>query len=102
MINKGCFAAKGINVSCRMIDGLSYIYLEDKKQLLRLDEVGSFIWEQINGAKTVSEIIKTCLQEYEGDGKEIMESVRVFLETLLREKMIKISINKFKGVMRSV
>ncbi len=102
MINKGCFVAKGINVSCRMIDDLTYIYMEDRKQLLQLNEAGSFIWEQISGAKTVSEIIKKCLEKYEGNKKEIMGSVMEFLEMLLREKIIKISINKFKGVMLSV
>ncbi len=102
MIKKHFFIAKGINVSSRMIDGLSYIYLEDRKQLLQLNEIGSFIWEQINGVKTIADIIKACLKEYEGNKKEVVESIVEFLEILLQERMIKISINKFKGVMRNV
>ncbi len=57
MIKKHFFIAKGINVSSRMIDGLSYIYLEDRKQLLQLNEIGSFIWEVNAYEKTV---YKTC------------------------------------------
>lgn len=88
MINK--FVTKGINISSRKVDGLSYIYIENKKKFLKLNEVGSFIWEKINGTKTIKQIIKICLSEYEGDKKEITQAVLEFFDTLLKERVIKI------------
>lgn len=94
MVNK--FIDKGINISCRTIDGFSYIYIENEKRLLKLNEVGGFIWEKINGTKTVKQIIKICLSEYEGDKEEITQAVLEFFDILLKEKVIKISQRKIK------
>lgn len=102
MINTKRFIAKGINVSTRTIDGCSFIYLEDRKELLQLNEIGSFIWEQIDGAVTGAAIIQKCLQEYNGNELEITQSVIEFVDLLFQEKMIEISSEPFKGVMRSV
>jgi len=94
------FLAKGINISCSTIDGISYIYVENEDELLKLDEVGSFIWCQINGKKTVREIVNYCLSEYTGDEKEIIEHVKSFIGMLLKEKILVSSSHIFKGVMQ--
>lgn len=90
------FVDKNVNISSRMIDGSSYIYIEDEKKLLKLNEVGSFIWEKINGNTTINQIIKLCLSEYYGNKKEITQSILEFFDILLKEGVIKISQNKIK------
>lgn len=94
MINK--FVTKGINISSRTVESFSYIYIENEKRFLKLNEVGSFIWEQINGIKTVKQIVKICLSEYEGSKEEITRAVLEFFDILLKEKIIKISQRKIK------
>jgi len=37
------FIAKGINISTRTIDKISYVFMEDKKELLQFNETGNFI-----------------------------------------------------------
>lgn len=95
------FLAKGLNVSCGTIDRISYIYLEDREELLKLDEVGSFIWNQVNGKRTVGDIVDICLEEYTGNKKEIVKHVRCFIGTLIKENMLVSSMNIFKGVMQN-
>ena len=81
-------------MSTNTIDGISFVYMEDTKELLELDEVASFIWRQIDGNKMVSEIIANCINCFKGDSNEIETSVSNFFNTLISEKLIKIQENK--------
>ena len=58
------YVAKGINVSCRTIDGEAFIFDQIKRLLIKLDEVGSFIWDQIDGVKTIEQISEICCQSF--------------------------------------
>ena len=99
--NSEKFVAKGINISYSHIGENAYIYLEDRKRFLKLNETGSFVWRQINGKNSITDIIELSLQEYEGCEKEITKSILSFIEMLYSEEMIEISSSKFKGVMTS-
>ena len=96
------YVAKGINTSYQIYEETAFIYLEDRKKLLQLNEVGSYIWECINGTLTIEKIIHKCLQIYEGDKDEIIKSIIEFLSFLFEEKMVVFSNIKFKGVMKNV
>ena len=86
-MNNSCFI-KSKRVSTNTIDGTSFIYLEDTKETMQLDEVASFIWNQINGVKNISEIIDNCITCFDGDHCEIEASVSEFFNTLISEKLI--------------
>lgn len=101
-MNTELFLAKGINVSCATVDGDVYVFLEDKRELLKFNEVGTFIWHQINGCKRIREIIDTCQDEYCGDNEEITEAVVAFLVAIQKDGLIKMSHLEFKGVMNDV
>jgi len=79
---------KSKRVSTNTINGNSFIYLEDTKETIQLDEVASFIWNQINGVRKISEIINSCVNYFEGDYCEIKTSVSDFFNTLISEKLI--------------
>lgn len=55
---------------------------------MKLDEVASFIWKQINGARKTYEIISNCIDHFEGNADEIKTSVSDFFDTLISEKLI--------------
>jgi len=93
------FVARSINISCAVIESAAYILMEDKKELLQLNDIGTYIWQQINSRNRVSDIIQNCLKEYSGNVDEISEAVIDFLEELKREHLIKTSKLPFKGVM---
>jgi len=85
-----CLLIKGKNISSNTIEGNSFIYLEDRKEIFQLDEIGSSIWQMIRKEKSVGEIIKNCLEVYDGDKKEIQREVNNFLLGLVREGLLSI------------
>jgi len=95
------FLAKRLDVSSRLIKDYSFIYSETKKELIKLNKVGSYIWEQINGSVTINNIIDNCKKKYSGTDEEISESVLDFVNLLASEDLIDYSDNKFEGLMIS-
>jgi hypothetical protein len=65
----------------RSSDELSCIYT--------LNEVGSKIWEKINGKNTLSSIKKKLLQEFNSTAEEVDKKLEGFLKELKEIKAIK-------------
>ena len=58
----------------------------DKK--LQLDELGTAVWEQINGERTVKQVIQWFAKKYQLHSKEAEVSVSRFLRELGRRGLI--------------
>ena len=95
------YVAKGMNVSCRTIDGQAFIFDQGTRLLLKLDEVGSFIWDQINGTKTIKQISEICCQSFSGDKEDIQSSVQEFINDLHDKNVVVFSAESFKEEMIS-
>lgn len=95
------YAAKGINVSCRTINGEAFILDQATRALHKLDKVGSFIWDQINGLRTIADISNMCSKEFEGDTEEIRKSVQEFIDTLCDKRIAEQSSEPFEKEMIS-
>lgn len=96
------YVAKGINVSSRTIMGIAYIVLEDRDVIHSLNESGSYIWDIIDGMKTIRQVITLVQNEYVGDEEDIRQSVFSFISELSDQGMIELSDMPFTGVMCSV
>ncbi len=53
--------------------------VSDMNELFTLNEVGSFIWEQINGNNTENEIVKAVCEEFDVDDNIARKDVSDFL-----------------------
>jgi hypothetical protein len=53
--------------------------IADMDSVYTLNETGAFIWEQINGKKSVEEIIKTMTEEYDIDNDTATNDVLEFI-----------------------
>ncbi len=95
------YVAKGINISCRTINGEAFIFDQNTKSLLKLDEVGSFIWDQIDALKTVEQISEICCQTYSGDKKDIQTAVQEFIDDLHNKNVVLLSTEPFQEEMAS-
>lgn len=95
------YVAKGINVSCRTIDGQAFIFDQNTRLLLKLDEVGSFTWDQINGLKTIKQISEICCQSFSGDKEDIQLSIREFIDDLYSKNVVVFSTEPFQEEMIS-
>ena len=95
------YAAKGIKVSCRTINGKAFIFDQNTRFLLQLDEIGSFIWDQIDGTRTIEQIAEICCQTFAGDKEDIDLAVLEFIYDLHNKNVAAFSTKPFEGVMIS-
>jgi hypothetical protein len=56
--------------------------IADMNSVYTLNETGAFIWEQIDGKRTVSEIITAVTAEYEIDNETASKDVFDFMENM--------------------
>jgi hypothetical protein len=56
--------------------------IADMDSVYTLNETGAFIWEQINGKKSVEEIIKAMTEEYDIDNYTATEDVLQFISKM--------------------
>jgi len=55
---------------------------------VKLDEFGSFVWKQIDGARTVEEIGFELKDSFKENIEPVYERLSVYFQTLLRYKFI--------------
>lgn len=101
VIRMNHYVAKGINVSCRTIDGEAFIFDQQTRILMKLDIVGSIVWDQIDGTKTVEQISDFCCEVFEGDRKEIQTAIKEFINDLHSKNVVVFSTEIFEEEMRS-
>lgn len=63
--------------------------IADMNSVYTLNETGAFIWEQIDGKRTIEEIIEILVKEYEIDNKTAMEDVFTFINNLDKYLIVK-------------
>ena len=56
--------------------------IADMNSVYTLNETGAFIWEQIDGKKSVAEIIEAVISEYEISPEEAERDMMEFIENL--------------------
>lgn len=56
--------------------------IADMNSVYTLNETGAFIWDQINGKRSVEEIISALITEYDIDEKTASEDLFSFIENM--------------------
>ena len=79
--------------SSRTIDGQAVIAISEMAQIHILNDVGTRVWNLIDGARTVSEItelVKRQLAEegYEGVSSEVSSDIEQFFEAMAAKGMV--------------
>ena len=62
--------------------------IADMNSVYTLNETGAFIWEQINGKRSVEEIINSLIAEYDIDKQNAQSDVFSFIENMSRYLII--------------
>lgn len=62
--------------------------IADMNSVYTLNETGAFIWEKINGKRSVEEIIGAVTEEYEIDNATAETDVYSFIENMSKYLMI--------------
>ena len=56
--------------------------------LMMLSETGAFLWEKLEKARTLEELIEIVMDEFEGDKSVFEKDIEEFLNHLLNNKLI--------------
>jgi hypothetical protein len=56
--------------------------IADMHSVFTLNETGAFIWEQINGERSVEEIITVLISEYDIDNENAVKDVFSFIDDM--------------------
>ncbi|MEZ4388874.1 MAG: PqqD family protein [Candidatus Krumholzibacteriia bacterium] len=61
---------------------------ESGDQVLSLNEMGSYIWQQMDGNHTLRDILDIICHEYDVEAAQARQDLQLFVEQLLAEKLI--------------
>ena len=76
------------NAIGRVIENNAFIVLPEKNVLCKVDEVGTFIWQQLNNPKTMEELKKTLCEDFAVDEKTAHSDLVDFIELLLDKEIL--------------
>jgi hypothetical protein len=62
--------------------------LADMQNIFTVDEVGSFIWDSINGKRSMGDIVALISDEFDVSEAEAAADLREFLESLKKSGLI--------------
>lgn len=74
----------------RIIDGEAVIVLLEKRETVILNEVGSRLWEIMDGVKSIGELAKVIISEFDSAYPETLKDVFEFIEDLAKRQAISI------------
>ncbi len=72
----------------RVIDGETVIMSPFGDKLYALNDVGTFIWELLDGSKTIDDIVNSILEDYEIKDNIAYNDVIGFIEKLSENNML--------------
>lgn len=78
-------------VAARVVDGSAVIVLADSGQVNVLNEVGTRIWQLIDGTHTLRQIADRITEEYDVPPDQASDDVKEFIQQLLAANAVTIS-----------
>ena len=88
MIDLLAVPRKSPNSAYRVYDGQATIVLPDRAEVNVLNEIGSLVWDKMDGARTVSQLIEAVVAEYEIEPEKARRDVLEFIESLREHGMV--------------
>jgi hypothetical protein len=76
------------NAAYRLYDGQATIVLPEHAQVTVLNEVGSLVWDRIDGRRTLDEILESVLQEYDINRDQAERDIAAFVAALREHHMV--------------
>lgn len=93
MVETSAVPTKNPASSSRTIDGQAVIAISENAQIHILNDVGTRVWNLIDGTRTVSEITALVRQQlvdegYEGVSSDVAADIETFFETMAGKNMV--------------
>ena len=82
--------AQNLETAARKIDDLFYVMHPDTSELHNFNDVGTRIWELIDGERSVEDIVGVVTEEYEVDEATARTDVLEFVAALQEKDLIRV------------
>jgi len=79
---------KNPDAAYRVYDGQATVVLPDRAEVSVLNEVGSLVWDRIDGKRSVEEIIAAVLEHYQVNADQAQHDVFEFISSLRDHGMV--------------
>jgi hypothetical protein len=79
---------KSPDAAHRTYDGQATIVLPSRAQVSVLNEIGSAVWERIDGRRTLGEILDGILAEYDITREQALGDLEAFVSDLRAQGMV--------------
>lgn len=76
------------NAAYRVYDGQATIVLPDQAEVNVINEIGSLVWERIDGKKNLGELVESILKDYEVTREQAEKDVIEFVTSLKAHEMV--------------
>jgi hypothetical protein len=90
-------AGEGLRLTGRVRGGWRQVFGAGAEKSFELDELGTFVWEGINGRRTVEEAIRRFAEVKRVNLREAEVAVLAFLQTLVKRGLILMVAEKPRG-----
>ena len=72
----------------RIYDGQATVVLPERAEVKVLNEIGSLVWDRIDGKSTLAEILDAVVQEYDISREQAESDLRQFIAALNEHGMV--------------
>jgi len=79
---------KNPDAAYRIFDGQATVVLPDRAEVNVLNEIGSFVWERIDGSRTIGQIVEAVLEEYDVKPEGARGDILAFIGALNEHGMV--------------
>jgi len=80
--------SKSPDAASRTYDGQATIVLPSRAEVKVLNEIGSKVWDAIDGRRTLAQILETLLEDYEINREQVERDVLDFVGELRTQGMV--------------
>ncbi len=87
-VNEGIVTALYRKESRSFIDKILFSKLNKTPYKIDFDEIGSFVWQQIDGVRSVNEITNICENHFAKGLEQAGDRIELFVKELARTKLI--------------
>ncbi len=81
---------KSDKTASRIIDGEAVIVLLDKQETIVLSDVGSRIWEIMDGKRNIDEISGAIISEFDATYEETLKDITEFIEDMIQRGAVEV------------
>ena len=91
-MDQAAILTKNPNVAYRIYDGEATVVMPDRAEVKVVNEIGSVVWDKIDGKRTVGQIVESALEavlkDYEVTPDELRRDILAFLGDLREHGMV--------------